>query len=76
MLEAIKLVEGQNPKKIYVIAAIAAQPGVDRILKHNPEIKIVAAAIDPTLNQFGYIVPGLGDAGDRSYGKKHTDSPS
>ena len=71
MLNAVEIVEKGHPKKIFVITAIAAKPGIDRILKHNPKIKIFAAAVDPTLNHKGYIVPGLGDAGDRSFGMKH-----
>ena len=71
LCDAIKIVEKYGPKKIYVITANAAQPGIDRILRLNPSIKIFAAAIDPSLNDKGYIMPGLGDAGDRCYGKKH-----
>lgn len=71
MLDAIHLVERFGPKRIFVVAAIAAEPGIVRIRRHNPGIKIFAAAIDPKLNDKGYIIPGLGDAGDRSYGLKH-----
>lgn len=71
LLDAIKIVEQYGPKKIFVITAIASEPGIARIVQHNPNIKIFAAAIDPSLNHKGYIIPGLGDAGDRSYGKKH-----
>lgn len=70
LLDAIQIIEQKNPKKIYVIAAIASKPGIERISKSKPAIKIFAAAIDPSLNTKGYIIPGLGDAGDRSYGKK------
>ena len=71
LLDAIQIVEQNHPKQIFVIAAIASQPGLERIFKYNPAIKIFAAAVDPSLNEKGYIIPGLGDAGDRSYGKKH-----
>ncbi len=71
MLDAIKIIEEWGPKEIIVICAIAAKDGISRILNYNPKIKIFAAATDPTLNEKGYIVPGLGDAGDRSYGQKH-----
>lgn len=70
LLDAIKIVEQKGPQKIFVIAAIAAKPGIDRITKYNPKIKIFAAAIDQNLNEKGYIIPGLGDAGDRAFGKK------
>lgn len=75
MLNAIRIVEECHPKRIFVIAGIAAQVGIDRILTHNPNIKIFAAAVDPALNEKGYIIPGLGDAGDRSYGVKHFTGP-
>ena len=70
ILDAIKIVEKKNPREIIIISAIAAEDGIKRILSHNPSIKIFAAAIDPILNEKGYIVPGLGDAGDRSFGEK------
>jgi len=70
MLDAIKIIENRNPKKIIVLCAIAAQEGIDKIVKYNKDIKIYSATIDPILNDVGYIVPGLGDAGDRSYGIK------
>lgn len=72
MVDAIQIVEQMHPKKIYVIAAIASQPGINRILENHPHVKIFSAAIDPFLNDKGYILPGLGDAGDRSYGIKHS----
>ncbi|HEY4831854.1 MAG TPA: uracil phosphoribosyltransferase [Waddliaceae bacterium] len=71
MLDAIKIVEKQNPKQIILVCAIAAKKGIARILDYNPNIKIYAAVTDPLLNEKGYIVPGLGDAGDRCYGMKH-----
>jgi len=70
ILDAIKLIEKQEPKQIIVLGAIASKPGIRRILEHNPEINIYIAATDPFLNDKGYIIPGLGDAGDRAYGKK------
>jgi uracil phosphoribosyltransferase len=51
-----------------VLCLIAARPGVDFVLGRHPNIKIVAAALDDRLNEVGYIVPGLGDAGDRLFG--------
>lgn len=71
LLDAIKIVEQRQPKKIYVIAAIASKPGIDRLAKYSSAIKVFAAAVDPSLNDKGYIIPGLGDAGDRAYGEKH-----
>jgi uracil phosphoribosyltransferase len=70
-LQAIERIEKEKPKKIILVSAIAAKEGIDRIVKSHPNIEILAAAIDPKLNEKGYIVPGLGDAGDRCYGVKH-----
>ncbi len=70
IIDAIQIIEKKQPKKIIVFCAFASQPGIDRILAYNPSVKIIAASIDPILNERGYIVPGLGDAGDRSYGPK------
>jgi uracil phosphoribosyltransferase len=70
LINAIKLIEEQKPKKIFVISAIVSEQGVAQISEHNPNIKIFAGVIDPILNEKKYIVPGLGDAGDRSFGLK------
>lgn len=70
MLDAIKIIEARNPKKIIVIGAMASNFGISAILAHNANITIFAGVVDPELNEKGYIVPGLGDAGDRSFGKK------
>jgi uracil phosphoribosyltransferase len=51
-----------------VLCLIASKPGVEFVLSRHPNIKIVAAALDDRLNEVGYIVPGLGDAGDRLFG--------
>lgn len=71
LIDAIQIIEQYEPKRIFVIAAIASEPGLHRVLKYNPNIKIFVAAVDPALNDKGYIIPGLGDAGDRSYGQKY-----
>ncbi len=54
--------------KTVVASVIATQYGIDKLLTRHPHIKLYTIAIDPILNEKGYIVPGLGDAGDRSYG--------
>ena len=71
VLDAIKIIEEHGPAQIIIICAIAAKDGIARVTAHNSNITIYAAATDPILNEKGYIVPGLGDAGDRSYGEKH-----
>ena len=49
---------------------VAAPEGVEKFSKAHPDIPIIAAALDRELNEVGYILPGLGDAGDRIYGTK------
>ena len=53
-----------------LIRATAAPEGIENFHNHHPDIPIVTAAIDESLDERGYIVPGLGDAGDRMYGTK------
>jgi uracil phosphoribosyltransferase len=54
--------------RIIFMGIIGAQPGVQALLNEHPDVSVYLAAIDETLNEQGYIVPGLGDAGDRQYG--------
>jgi len=58
--------EGASDLKLVCI--VGAPEGVERIRKDHPEVEIFLAALDEGLNEFGYIVPGLGDAGDRLFG--------
>jgi len=67
---AVKLVKDAGATSVRLIAIIAAPEGIDRVLGEHPDVDIVVAAIDRGLNENGYIVPGLGDAGDRLYGTK------
>lgn len=69
LLEAIKLYadKGIPIKNIKCICIIAAPQGIENIQKHYPDIEIITAAVDETLNEKGYIVPGMGDAGDRIF---------
>ena len=55
---------------VRLIAIIAAPEGIEKIMRDHPEVEIVVAAIDRGLDEHGFIVPGLGDAGDRLYGTK------
>ncbi len=55
--------------EVTVLCLIAARPGVEFVRGNHPDCRIVAAALDETLNEVGYIVPGLGDAGDRLFGQ-------
>lgn len=69
LIEAIKLYQVKNIpiKNIKVICIIAAPEGIANIQKEFPEIEIITAAVDSHLNEHGYIVPGMGDAGDRIF---------
>ena len=57
-------------ESIRLIALIAAPEGVEHMQAEHPDVPIVVAAIDRELNDKGYILPGLGDAGDRLFGTK------
>ena len=71
LIEAIKdLLNHGKPSQLHIVAAIASQQGVDTIRKVYPEAKIWVGVIDEGLTSKGYITPGLGDAGDLSYGEK------
>jgi uracil phosphoribosyltransferase len=70
--EVAKLVlAGKNPKRVAFFSVISTQQGIDYVAKEFPEAEFYTCAIDPKLNDHGYIVPGLGDAGDRSFGAPH-----
>lgn len=64
------LKEVGRPREIHVVAAIASKPGIDFIKANEPAVNIWVGAIDPSLNDKGYIIPGLGDAGDLAFGPK------
>jgi uracil phosphoribosyltransferase len=67
---AIETVKKAGAQSIRLIAVIAAPEGIDRLHSAHPDVHVVVAAVDRELNERGYIVPGLGDAGDRLYGTK------
>jgi uracil phosphoribosyltransferase len=67
---AVKLVQDAGASSVRLISIIAAPEGIANIEAAYPDVQIVVAAIDRQLNERGYIVPGLGDAGDRLYGTK------
>lgn len=69
-IEAIKFIKERNPRSIKLMVLIAAPEGVKQIQEAHPDIDIWTAALDEKLNEHAYIVPGLGDAGDRLYGTK------
>ena len=67
---AIDLLKQAGAKNIRFLCLLAAPEGVQRMREAHPDVPIVTAALDSHLNDHGYIVPGLGDAGDRMYGTK------
>ncbi|MCP3970856.1 MAG: uracil phosphoribosyltransferase [Rhodobacteraceae bacterium] len=67
---AIDLLKGAGATDIRFMCLLAAPEGVARMKEAHPDVPIVTAALDDHLNEKGYIVPGLGDAGDRMFGTK------
>lgn len=67
---AIQMLKDERVKNIKFLCVIAAPEGIKRMNKEHPDVKIYCGKIDDHLNDSGYIVPGLGDAGDRIFGTK------
>ena len=67
---AITFIKGYGCKHIKLMNIIAAPEGIAYIQKNHPDVDIYVAAVDEKLNDHAYIVPGLGDAGDRIFGTK------
>lgn len=68
--DAIKQIKAHGAKRIKFIGLIAAPEGIKALHEAHPDVDIYVGALDDHLNENGYIVPGLGDAGDRIYGTK------
>lgn len=69
-VDAITLLKKKGAKNIKLMCLIAAPEGIKNVMAHHSDVDIYVASIDEKLNENGYIVPGLGDAGDRLYGTK------
>ena len=67
---AIDLLKGSGAKQIKFLCLLAAPEGVETLKENHADVEITTAALDSKLNDIGYILPGLGDAGDRMYGTK------
>jgi uracil phosphoribosyltransferase len=67
---AVEILERAGAQSVRMIAIIAAPEGLDRLHAAHPDVHVIVAAVDRGLDERGYIVPGLGDAGDRLYGTK------
>ena len=68
--EAVNLVKKAGAKNVKFMCIIANERGIKQVNETHPDVQIYTAAVDPELNEQLYIVPGLGDAGDRMYGTK------
>ena len=68
--DAIALLKSRGCKNIKFMAIIGAPEGVSRVAEEHPDVKIYVSTLDRQLNEHGYILPGLGDAGDRLFGTK------
>ncbi|MDR3502067.1 MAG: uracil phosphoribosyltransferase [Legionella sp.] len=69
-IAAVKEIKEREPKSIKYLCLLAAPEGIATFHEEHPDVPIFTAAIDEKLNEKGYIMPGLGDAGDRLYGTK------
>jgi uracil phosphoribosyltransferase len=69
-IAAVDLLKKRGAKNLRFVCLLAAPEGIAKFRAHHPDVHIWTAAIDSHLNDHGYIVPGLGDAGDRMYGTK------
>ena len=67
---AVQLLKDRGAARIRLVSLVAAPEGVRTLLEHHPDVQIIAAALDRQLNEHGYILPGLGDAGDRLFGTR------
>jgi len=67
---AITRLKEKGAKDIRLVCLLSAPEGIERFSEAHPDVQIYTAAVDSHLNSHGYIVPGLGDAGDRMFGTK------
>ena len=66
--EAVAIVKAAGATRVQLVCVLACPAGIAEMERAHPDVPIIAAAVDPLLNDVGYIVPGLGDAGDRYFG--------
>ena len=67
---AVQLLKDHGAARVRLVSLVAAPEGVRTLLDRHPDVQIIAAALDRQLNEHGYILPGLGDAGDRLFGTR------
>jgi len=68
MDDTLKAVKGKGAKRIVAVSIVSAPEGITRVQKNHPDVPVITAAVDSHLNDRAYIVPGLGDFGDRYFG--------
>jgi uracil phosphoribosyltransferase len=68
LVQVCDLVVARGAREVVALCVIASTPGIDTFLGAHPTVGLFCAAVDPALNEVGYIVPGLGNAGDRLFG--------
>jgi uracil phosphoribosyltransferase len=69
-IAAVSRLKEANPSSIQFVSLLAAPEGIETFHSHHPDVEIITASIDQGMDEKGYILPGLGDAGDRFYGTK------
>lgn len=67
---AVDRLKESGAKRVRIVCLLACPQGIETLHAHHPDVHIWTAAVDPELNEQGYIVPGVGDVGDRMYGTK------
>ena len=70
MLTTTEMLKKAGCKEIRCLVLVAAPEGIEKVLSAHPDVKIFTASVDQGLNDHGYIIPGLGDAGDKIFGTK------
>lgn len=69
--DAVKALDAEGAEQVVVLSVVGTREGIDRVTSENPGTRVVIGAIDPELDDDRYIVPGLGDFGDRLFGTPH-----
>ncbi|WP_165856671.1 uracil phosphoribosyltransferase [Marinobacter sp. JSM 1782161] len=74
LISTIELLKKAGSTEIRALVLVAAPEGIEKVLEAHPDVSIYTASIDDRLNEKGYILPGLGDAGDKIFGTKQKDN--
>ena len=69
--DAVRALDAEGAAHLVVLSVVATAEGIGRVLETDPRVRVVVGAVDPGLDERGYIVPGLGDFGDRLFGTPH-----